>query len=108
MKIGDLRHRISIEKMIKVKDGMGGFKPSTYTAFATVWAFVQPLQSKTDKEAYQSQQIQAKLSHKITIRYLQGVTPDMRVNYQGRVFNIQSIVNVDERNREMILNCVEE
>ena len=41
------------------------------------------------------------------MRYLSGIVPKMRVKVGSRIFDILSIINVDERNRELQLMCRE-
>ena len=44
---------------------------------------------------------------RIIIRYLSGIVPKMRVKYGSRIFDILSVINVSERNRELQLMCRE-
>lgn len=103
MRIGSLRHRITIQKFDKVDDGGGGYE-ETWVAVATVSASVSPLQGK---ERYEAQQIQSSLSHKIKMRYRDGILPTMRVLFGARIFNIISVIDPDERHRELDLLCEE-
>ena len=41
------------------------------------------------------------------IRYVSGITQKMRVVYSDRTFDIQSALNVDERNREILITAEE-
>ena len=41
------------------------------------------------------------------IRYLAGVKAAMRISFASRTFDIQSVINPDERNRELHLMAVE-
>ena len=43
----------------------------------------------------------------IKTRYRSGFTAGMRITYNSRVMNISQVVNVDERNREIVLQCEE-
>jgi len=88
---GELRHKVTIQELQRV--------------LATVWAKIQPLRGN---ERYQAQQVSSALSHKIILRYLDGVKPQMRVLYGSRVFYIVSVINVEERNEMLELLCEEE
>ena len=92
MRTGRLRHRITIEKQQRAPDGQGGSN-TTWETFVTVWADVQPLRGT---ERLQSQQVEAKTSHKITIRHCPGLCQSMRINFDGRLFNIRAILNFRE------------
>jgi len=99
MRAGPLRHRIVIEEATETQDTFG--EPDVaWSTLATVWASIVPL---TGREAVSIQQINAAIDHKITIRYLAGVVPKMRVTFGERAFDIVSVANIDERNREMQL-----
>ena len=41
------------------------------------------------------------------MRYLSGITTDMRVNFNGRIFEIEAALNINERNKELHLMCSE-
>jgi len=103
MRAGKLRHRVIIEQVTSTDDGYGG-RSDAWATFATVWASVKPLRGH---EYFQAQQMQAKVTHKVKIRYLQGVTHKMRVKYGSRILNIVSVINPDEKSRELVLMCEE-
>ena len=41
------------------------------------------------------------------MRYLPGITPDMRILYDGRTLFIESALDIDERHRELTIVCYE-
>ena len=55
----------------------------------------------------QAQQMQADVTHRVRFRYVAGVTAKMRVLYGARIFNVLSVINPEERNREIVLMCKE-
>ncbi len=106
MRAGRLHQRVTIEQVTgEARDGRGELTP-TWGAFASnLPAAVVPLRGREFFEAHQENR---ELTHKIILRYLSGVTAKMRVNYGGRYFDIVSPpINVDEKNRELNLMCVE-
>ena len=57
-------------------------------------------------EAIKARAVQMNITHKIKCRWREDINADGRFNYRGRIFNIFSIDNVEERNRELeILAC---
>ena len=76
-----------------------------WATYDTIWAHIKPL-SGTERRA--AQQAQAEVTHEITIRYHKGVSPIHRVLYKTRVFAINSIINRDERNKEIVMSCTEQ
>lgn len=103
MKIGKLRHRVTIQKLISTPDGGGG-STKTWIDDATVWAAIEPLRGG---ERYVAQQIQSELTHKITMRYREGIKPQMRIKYKDRIFEILSVIDIDERRIWLEMLCSE-
>ena len=103
MKAGDLRHRITIQQRTLTPDGLGGHT-ETWSELATVWAAVWPVSAK---ERIAGSQVQAETTHRVRIRYLEGVLPQMRILFGSRLFEIDSIINTDERMFQIDLLCTE-
>lgn len=79
---------------------------TTWVDVVTTWASVEPLRSD---ELWKAQQVQANVSHRVKIRYREGITPDMRIVHKGRVLNIsQPPRNIEERERRIEIMCKEE
>ena len=103
MKIGKLRHRILIEQAAETREADGSVIDA-WSTYATVQASIEPISAR---EYFAAQSTQADVTHRITLRYLAGVTPKMRVKHGSRLFDILSVINVKERNRELQLMCRE-
>lgn len=103
MRAGRLRHKITIEHSSEVRDGRGE-TTKTWSTFATPRAGIYP---QSGGENFQLHQENNSVSHKIVTRYMAGITPDMRVSYNGRVFDIESVINVGERNKMLHIWCKE-
>lgn len=103
MKIGKLRHRVTIEQVTEAQDTDGSVI-ETWSAFAIGQASIEPI---SGREYFAAQSTQADVTHRVSLRYLPGITPKMRVTFGSRVFDILSVINVDERNRELQLMCRE-
>ena len=91
--IGDLRHRISFEKFVKVDDGYLG-STVTWHPVCVVWASVEPL---SGSEYFSAHQITAEVTHRVKIRYTDKITTEMRINHNGRILAIESIIDLKER-----------
>lgn len=72
--------------------------------FAAAWARIEAL---SGRELIAAQQKVSDVTHKITIRYQEGILASMNVWYDGRQFQIQAVENPEERNRYLFLLCVE-
>lgn len=103
MKIGKLRHRIAIEQVVETQDSDGSVIEA-WSSYAAVQASIEPI---SGREYFAAQSTQADVTHRIRLRYFPGVTPKMRVNYNSRIFDILSVININEHNRELQLMCRE-
>lgn len=103
---GLLRHRVVIEQKTHERDSKGGMIERWDEAdpFARVWANVEVVGGT---EQHRANQVQTTDTHRVTLRYLPGLTTRMRLKHNGRVLNIQSIKNIGERNRVLELMCIE-
>ena len=103
MRAGRLRHQVIIQTPTETNDSQGqAVKP--WATFATVHAAVEPL---AGREYIAAAQINAETTTKIIIRYLAGITQKMRISYDSKIYNIESMKNVGERDRQLELMCSE-
>lgn len=103
MRIGNLRHKITIQENTPTPDGMGS-STASWSAFAAVWAAVWPIAAT---ERVKNQAVEHEITHRIRVRYLAGVKSDMRILFGDRVFEITAIINSCERNKTLDLLCNE-
>lgn len=105
MEGGKLRHRITIEELDEAQDSFGDTDPSEVddSAWGTFISRRASIKALVGSETLQSGQEQAKGTHWVEFRHGLGVTAKMRVRFGSRVFDIESVENVDERNHEMRL-----
>jgi SPP1 family predicted phage head-tail adaptor len=107
-RIGELRHKITIEHVTEVQDENGNIT-NDWAIFLEDWAQVTPL---AGAEAFQARQLDASLDHRVQLRYRPGVRPKMRVRFQEpsgivRYFDIRSVNNPDYRGERLELMCME-
>lgn len=96
------RQPVTIEQ---ATDGSGfGNQNPTFSTYKNWRAVIEPLRGR---ELWRVQQVQADVTHKLTGVYVAGVTPKMRIKFKSRYFNIESVINVGERNRVLELMCRE-
>jgi len=103
MRIGPLRHKISIEQVTVIRDERGE-EAESWVEFKAARAAIYP---KTGTETFDLHQENNDITHEIITRYQSGVTPKMRINFKGRYFDIEWIVNIAERNKTLKFGCVE-
>jgi len=100
MRAGTMRHKVVIQQNVPTEKDSYGAEVDNWTDYATVWASIEPARGR---EFWESQQVNAEVTGKIRIRYLGGITPKMRVKHGNRIFDIVSVINPEERNRELQL-----
>jgi SPP1 family predicted phage head-tail adaptor len=103
MNAGKLRNKIEIQRRDKTPDGAGGFKVD-WVKIADTWAWIKPMGGT---EGLVAMQLQAQVSHDIIIRYRSNLTAADRIVFQGRAFNIVSVIDIEERQHWMQLRCME-
>lgn len=98
-----MRHTIEVRALQEVDDNMGG----QTTAWVTVWTKKAMVTPMSGFERLRSMQLNATLTHKIVTRYFAGLTPKHQILFDGRLFQIRSVINIEERNRFYELSCDE-
>lgn len=103
MRPGLLQYRVEIQQSTSTSDAMG--QPvNTWKTTQTRWAGVMPLNSR---EGFFAKSVRPELSHRITLRWFDGLEHGHRIKMDARIFNIASIINVDEGNHTLQVDCVE-
>lgn len=102
MKFSKLRKKLDIQKVVEIQDSLG--EPVvTWKNFANNrWAEVV---NDGGNENFRGKHTIAEVDKTFKIRYLKGIVPKMRVVYGGEDYDIESIINVEERNRELLIGC---
>ena len=95
IRAGTLRHQIIIKKK---QESLNEYNEpiKTRVPYLTTRAKVKPIKGT---ETYINHEIHSDLTHLITLRYHEGITPLQRVIYGDRVLEILSVIDVDERHR---------
>lgn len=98
---GRLRHMVEVQQNAPTRDTGGG----SVDSWSTVTNGRRPAEivPVTGLKEYVDNQLQETITHKVTMRYLAGVTTANRILFGSRVFDIRSVVNPQERGRDLIL-----
>lgn len=102
MNPGKYRNRVTIQSYGKVPDGGGGWQEEWYDD-GQAWAHVNPMQGN---KRYIAQQVNSEISHEVYMRY-RDITRSQRLKHRGRILEIESIIDVDERKKELLITCKE-
>lgn len=99
------RHLGSIWQRAYDDDGQGGTREVWSVAYPQVWLSITPLNTKR-KEEYRTFDVDA--SHEIKVRGEVSIEEsNNEIRYNDRVFEVKWIENVQERNIEQIVACLE-
>jgi len=104
MKAGKLRHLVQIQRYIEAPDDLG--EPiKGYELFANAYAEIRPL---LGRENFAEKQLNSTQTHKIKIRYIEGIESTMRIVFDNRIFELIGFpVNFEERNIFLTFNVAE-
>ena len=100
---GRLRHLVSIEKRTKVRGPSGEVK-DVWRQHCRCWAAIEPLSSR---ERFEGDQPKLSVTHRVIIRHRDGILGGMRVVSGNRVFDIEGVINRQERGFALELTCQE-
>ena len=100
---GRLNKRVSIYRYSEMETSLGATKTGLKKT-ATVWAELRPVRGTEFLEYYREANA---LQYKITMRWRDGLTEKDVIVYEGRQFEINSIINIMEGNTYMEVYCTE-
>jgi SPP1 family predicted phage head-tail adaptor len=103
MKTTNLRNRITLQQKLINKDPEG-LPIETWQDIATIWAAVEPLRGR---EYFQAATMQSQNMTRFTTRYRKGITSIMRILYDNRSYDIQSVIDVEGRHQQLELMAKE-
>jgi SPP1 family predicted phage head-tail adaptor len=100
---GRLRERVAIEQATGSRNAIGEVT-QTWSTFAERWASVEGL---SGREVLQSGQQQTEVTHRVRLRYVDGLTQQMRLSWRGRTLEITSLLEHANRTEHELL-CTED
>ena len=99
---GRLRERVTVQQATETRNALGETVQS-WATYAERWASVEGLSSR---EVLLQGQQNAELTHRVRMRYVDGMTQNMRLLWRGRVLEISSLLEHANRSEHELL-CVE-
>ncbi|WP_374374500.1 phage head closure protein [Dongia sp.] len=94
IKAGELDRRVTLLRPVIGRDGAGGPVTSWQNA-GRVWAKVKDI---SGREYFAAAQVNAEITTTFLIRYRADITPDMRIRYRDRDYDIVAVPEVGNRN----------
>ncbi len=104
MEPGKLNKRIIFMEYAEIYDRLG---QSVYEwkPYKKVWANFLPVRSGEYQEAEKKNR--QEVTYACKCRYVSGITSAMRISFKDRTFEITRIIDVNEENRMLEIECVE-
>jgi SPP1 family predicted phage head-tail adaptor len=99
MNSGRLRERVTVQQATDSRTPMGE-ATQTWSTFAERWASVEGISAR---EFFLQGQQQTEASHRVRMRYLTGLTQQMRLQWRGRTLEIVSILEHGNRTEHELL-----
>lgn len=101
---GDLRHRVTLDTLTETADSFG--QPiQSWTSSGPYWAAIRPA---SGREVEIGKQLEAQVSHVITMRYVGEIGPTGRISFGSRTFAISQALLKDEIKDQYTLYCIEQ
>ena len=100
---GTLRSELALESCSTIADGLGGHVEA-WAAIATIFARVEPVSAQA---IFGADQTLESVTHRVTMRWRDGVASGMRFRKQQRIFAIQTVHDPDETGRYLVCRTKE-
>ena len=98
------------DDVYSTQDGEIRFKSGVLSGLNNVFsdygvrAYVSPA---TGREYDESQKIRAETTYNVVTRYFNGIESNMKILYGAKVFDIVSVLDINESHRELKIVCSE-
>lgn len=89
MKAGQLRHRVTLQRPVKIQKPETGSVTNSWESVADLWAGVAPASAR---EFVAAMAVQSEITTRITIRYREDVTPKHRILFRDKIYNIEGVL----------------
>ena len=109
MRIGPLRHRVIFKKRASSSQNSYGENTAAYEKDFPCWAAIDDIGRLTGRKLLVAQQILAEGDHLVRTRYRTGLTARKQIVtvVGNRILDVKSVMNIDERDREVWFQCTE-
>jgi SPP1 family predicted phage head-tail adaptor len=96
---GNLRERVTVQQASESRNALGETVLS-WATFAERWASVEGVSSR---ELLQYGQQQIEVSHRVRMRWLDGLTQSMQIVWRGRTLEIVSLLEHGNRSEHELV-----
>ena len=99
MNPGQFKHRIKIFTENETEDD-DGFRAKNPVNVCEVWCAIKTIRGT---EYFASATTQKENFYRFIIRYRSGIDSRMKIDYKGRIFEIESVLNDDELQKTLTI-----
>jgi len=96
---GKLRERVTIQQATERRNSLGE-TTLEWSTFSERWASVEGVSSR---EALDLGQVDVQLTHRVRLRYVDGMTQNMRLVWRGRTLEIISLLEYGNRSEHVAI-----
>lgn len=96
---GKLRERVTVQQATQTRNSLGEAVMS-WADWQTVWASVEGVSAR---EALEAGQQEVTITHRVRLRYLTGLTQNMRLSWRGRTLNIVNLLEYGNRSEHVAI-----
>ena len=96
---GKLRERVTIQQAAEARNSLGETTLS-WATFTERWASVEGV---TAREALGLGQLEISITHRVRLRYVTGLTQQMRLIWRGRTLEIVSLLEHNNRSEHELI-----
>lgn len=101
---GEFRHIVTFQKKTNVQNDYGE-EIDDWENVLIARVGIYPM---SGREFFAAETINSEVTHKINMRYIPGITPDMRIKFGDRIFELKSPpINFQEKKIMLQLLCKE-
>lgn len=101
--IGELKHRVAFEKLVAAVNE-NGFEIEEWKEYKVVWAKVSNL---SGREYFQAATINKEKTVKFLVRFIDGISEDMRIRFNEKQYDIVAIDNIKYENKYLEIKGIE-
>jgi SPP1 family predicted phage head-tail adaptor len=96
---GRLRERVTIQQATERRNSLGE-TTLEWATFAERWASVEGV---TAREALGLGQLEVSITHRVRLRYVTGLTQQMRLQWRGRTLEVVSLLEHNNRSEHELI-----
>ena len=96
----ELNTKITLSRVQQTIDPATGYQTEAWVPYAVAFAKFEPL---LGREYFAAATITSDAQAKVTMRHMDGIDVADRITARGKNWNIQSVQNIQNRNRELLI-----